>query len=67
MNIKLHVHHYDARNSMKMVRSIINTYWRKFRKGIDLDENLQITLTSLAQYSLALEIEVSILKPFERF
>ena len=52
---------------MKIVRSIINTYWRKFWKVIDLDENLQITLTSLAQYSLALEIEMSILKPFERF
>jgi len=49
-----------------MVRSN-NTYWRKFWKGIDLDKNLQITLTSLAPYSLAIEIQMIIPKPFERF
>jgi hypothetical protein len=32
-----------------------------------LDENLQITLTSLARYSLTLEIQMSIPKPFEKF
>jgi len=55
-----------SQNSMKIVRSI-TTYWWKFWKGIDLDENLQITLTSPARYSLALEIQMRIPKPFERF
>jgi len=31
-----------------------------------LDENLQITLTSLARYSLALEIQMSIPKPLKK-
>ena len=51
-----------------MVRSYSNnTYWRKFSKGIDLNDNLQITLTSLTSYSLSLEIQKRIPKPLERF
>ena len=51
---------------MKIIRSI-TTNWRKFWKGIDLDENFQITSTTLARYSLAVEIQMNIPKPFEKY